>query len=392
MKNTNPLNIKIRQYLTEHPDSTAKDIQAKFHVTQSRASHLVKRFKETAEISQFPQEEAQETLSQEMEERGQRAVIKNLRQKLERLFQEHRKVSDALDAALALKSTPVPKSIFAITASGKPASEACCILMVSDCHFGKTVLRGATNGLNEYNLGIAEQRMETLAENTVKLVRKERQATTIDSCVILLLGDFIENCRLHETSMMTTSLSPLEELQFARKELSKYLGTVSGNLKFKTVQVVCVRGNHPRTTKRMSPSADFRLNYESILYSTLREDFPQFTWNIPDSGIAEFEIYDERMRAFHGMEISWQGGVGGLSVPLNKFVWRQDKVRRCAYNFFGHFHSWGFPTNSSTANGSTVGYDEYSLSLGMEYQPPVQGFQLYDREKGMTLRCPIFCQ
>jgi predicted MPP superfamily phosphohydrolase len=332
-------------------------------------------------------------ISDHMIERRENAEIKMLRKKIENIVKEYEKLSDAYDVALNLKTLNVLTEDFTIVENKKYQDEATAIIQISDCHFGKLILPSTINGLNEYNPDIAKKRMKNLANNSLKLIKKERNDIKIDNLVLILGGDFIENSQLHEHSEMSTSMSPLEEVLFAREQLSNFIKFISENGDFKKIIVPCTRGNHSRHTKKMVAGLDHRLNYEAMLYKILEQDFSSdlFEWYAPESEITEFKVYDTPMRAFHGERIRSAGGIGGMTISLNKFVMRMDQIKPASYNFMGHYHNYSFPNSRTTANGSVCGMDAYAYGLGCDYQPPIQAFQLFDKNRGMTIKAPIFC-
>lgn len=385
-------NVKIREYLKSNPSllsgnyaETAKLFDTTYEVIRHQARDL---------RTTIPTKEVEFKIDDALLQRRENGEIKMLKRKIEQYMKEYDILSDAYEVALNLKTQDLTGlNIPIIEENNSIDNEATAIVQVSDGHFGKIIIPSTVNGLNEYNPDIARIRMETLCENTLKLIRKERHDSVIENLVIILGGDFIENSQLHQGSEMTTAMSPMEETLFARELLARYIKTIADNGEFKKITVVCNRGNHPRITKKMSASVDYRMNYETILYQILKQDFSdeRFTWYVPDSEIAEFNIYGKMFRSFHGHSVKYYGGIGGLTIPLNKFVMRMDQINKAYYNFMAHYHSYSFPTNKCVLNGSICGIDPYAYSLGVEYQPPIQSFQLMDKKRGVTVRIPIFC-
>lgn len=386
-------NDKIRNYLKDNPEKLRSDYVStatKFSVSAETIRHIARSLRSSVEVVEKSEDFK---ITEQVILRRENAEIKNLKKKLEQAVKDYALLSDAYDIALNLKSSPVNDFIPTITRNEKVKQEATAIIQISDGHFGKIVNPSTVNGLNAYNPDIARSRMDICANNTAKLIKKERQDITIDNLVLILGGDFLENSQLHNHSEMITSMSPMEETLFARELLRKYIKQVVDFGSFKKVVVVCTRGNHSRITHKMNASVDYRMNYETILYNILKEDFKSYNieWTIPDSEIAEVDVYGETLRSVHGHQIKFQGGVGGLTVPLNKYIMRMDQINKASYNFVHHYHNLSYPTNNTTVNGSIVGYDPYALSIGCSYQRPMQSFQLLDAQRGMTIKAPIFC-
>ncbi len=392
----NSRNEKIKEYLLKNPNKLRADYfetAEKFSVSSETIRHISRGLRLVLDVDS--KEAAEEfKITDQVLIRRENAEIKSLKKKLDQAVKDYEVLSDAYDVALNLKSSPVNDYVPLVDTDPKLKQEATAIVQISDGHFGKIIIPSTVNGLNEYNPEIARKRMDVCAENSIKLVKKERQDIAIDNLVIILGGDFLENSQLHNHSEMTTSMSPMEETLFARELLRNYILKVTEAGKFKKIIVVCTRGNHARITHRMNASVDYKMNYETILYNVLKEDFKSFSniqWTIPDSEIAEVSVYGNTLRAVHGHQIKFQGGVGGLTVPLNKYIMRMDQINKSSYNFVHHYHNLSYPTNNTTVNGSIVGYDPYALSIGCPYQPPMQSFQLLDSVRGMTIKAPIFC-
>lgn len=393
-------NDQIRSFLFSNPERLRCDYEltAKQFETTSETVRSIARKLRSSVAKAPPVENKEETVTPfEIDElvlmRREQAEVKSLKKQLEKTLEDYQKLSDAYDIALNLKTSQVNGTIPKIEANKKSSNEATAIVQISDGHFGKVIVPSTVNGLNEYNPDIAKKRMLKCAENTIKLIRKEREDVKIDNLVLILGGDFLENSQLHNHSEMTTSMSPMEETLFSRDVLHKYIRTVCEYGNFKKIAIACTRGNHSRITHRMVASVDYRMNYETILYSILKDDFSRekIEWTIPDSEVAEVEVYDKMIRIVHGHQIKFQGGVGGLTVPLNKYVMRMDQIKKAFYNFVHHYHNLSYPTVRTTVNGSIVGYDPYAMSIGCTYEPPMQSFQLLDSKWGMTIKAPIFC-
>lgn len=386
-------NEKIREYLKNNPSKLKADYSGTaklFNTTSEIVRHQSRALRDIIGDSS-----PEFKIDDEILRRRENGEIKALKRQIEQFIKDYERLSDAYDVALNLKTQDVSSVDSAVIEEDTSNNEeAAVVIQLSDCHFGKKISPSSVNRMNNYNLDIARERMDTLAENFIKLVKKERHDIKIENLVLILGGDFLENSQLHEHSEMTTELSPMEETLFAREMLVKFIRTIQDYCDFKNVLVPCVYGNHARGTRKMDPSIDHRMSYESILYNILKQDFSDstFKWIIPDSGILEFSVFNRKMRTFHGHQVKYGGGIGGLTIPLNKFIMRLDQSSPCQYNFLHHYHNYSFPTSKSTLNGSLVGIDPYAYSLGCEYQPPIQSFQLIDKRRGMTVRIPIMCE
>lgn len=400
-------NNKIREYLINNPEKLQNDYSEtakQFKVSKETVRHICRSLRDklkqvdvsvlASKDKEAIEEEIEFKISEEVLVRKENAEIKSLKRQIEQAVKDYEILSEAYDIALNLKTQDVSGvTIPTIHEDKDHSSEAAAIIQISDGHFAKIIEPSTVNYLNEYNPEIARERMTITAENSLKLIYKERHDVKLDNLVLILGGDFLENSQLHEGSQMTTAMSPMEETLFARELLTGYIKTVAEYGNFKKIMIICNRGNHPRITKKMSAAIDYKMNYEYILYNVLKSDFTDslFEWYIPDSEIAEFNVFGYTLRSIHGHSIKYNGGIGGVSIPLNKYIMKMDNNRPADYTFLHHFHNLSYPTNRSTINGSVVGYDPFAMQIGASAEPPMQAFQLLDKRKGFTIKAPIFC-
>lgn len=378
------------------PSKTVKSLAEKKRIQKEagrKAAETKRRNKELLEGAKFSTEEPFK-ITEQIVLRRENAEIKSLKKQLEEAVKDYEQLSDLYDIALALKTQDISKiKSPEVKPNNSIKNEATAIVQLSDTHFGKIILPATVNGLNEHNPDIAKKRMDKLAENLLSLVNKERAEVKIENLVLGLGGDFMENSMLHDHSQMATAFSQMEELLFSRELLHKFIKTIAENGKFKKIILPCVRGNHSRTTKKMNSTIDYRTNFEALLYNLLKQDFSDsmFEWYAPDSDICEFQVFNKRIRSLHGWQVKSGGGIGGLTIPLNKYILRMDQISKCDYNLMHHYHSLSYPTANCTLNGSLCGYDTFAMQIGASFQKPMQSFQLLDKNRGFTIKAPIFC-
>lgn len=387
----------IKQYLLNNPNEGNASVAKKFKTSREYVTKMRSELRK-GNLS-IPRLDSQSntgpvplTIDQELVERQRQAIIKDYQRRLQELLFKYNELNKKFDEALALKQyteTTIPK----ITIDPKVKSQAIPIIQFSDWHVEEKIEKSTTGGLNEYNPDIARHRAQNLATNTLKLIRKERQDVNIDTLLICLGGDFINNY-LHEHDVQMNFMSPLEAAMFAKELLKQTLLTIADNAKVKKIVVMCIRGNHGRLTRRMQSSNDYKMNLEAIVYYMLRQELGEeiFEWHIPESELGYIEVFGKRIRAFHGHQVSYQGGVGDITIPVNKAIMRWDKTDKADWNLMHHYHSFWMPTRNCSLNGSLCGWNSYALSIGAAYEPPTQVFHLLDAKRGFTVRTAIQCE
>lgn len=332
------------------------------------------------------------TVDSELNRRRENALVKSMGEKVRALTHQLEQTNAALDNALAIKEFTDYRAQ-SLQWNNSLKGEAAALVQFSDWHVGKRIDKKTTNGLNEYNPDIAKRRSEAVTRNLLKLIKKERQDIRIPNLVINLGGDAINNY-LHEGDAQQNYMSPLEEVRFAKQLIGNALKTLAESGDFKKIVLLCQRGNHPRLTKKMQSNVDYKMNLEAMLYWILADDFSDklFEWHIPQADIGYYQVGDKMIRYFHGHQIGFQGGVGGLTIPMNKKVMYWDKTQKAFYDLVSHWHSFQIISQRASVNGSLCGYDEFAQSCGFPYEPPVQTLQLLDKTRGLTGRFPILSE
>ena len=320
------------------------------------------------------------------------AKIKFLETNNKRLVADYEALMDQYDNALLLQE--ISQAIVpTIDINPSIPSEAVPIIQYSDWHVEERIEKRTTQGKNEFNPDIAKQRVINLSNNTLKLIRKERQDVTIKKLVVCLGGDFINNY-LHEHDVQMNFMSPIEAAIFAKELLVMSLKMIAQDAEVDKIIIMCIRGNHGRLTRRMQTSNDYKMNLEAVLYYMLKNELTDdiYEWHIPDSELGYIKIFDKLIRSFHGHQVKFQGGVGDLSIPINKLVMKWDKTDKADWNLMHHYHSFWTPTRNTSLNGSLCGWNSYALSLGLQYEPALQTFHLLDQKRSFTVRTPIHCE
>jgi hypothetical protein len=347
---------------------------------------LVEKKKE--EPAPFIPKEAIKNKNTEEALNRQRKEKEEVLKELEELYMAH-------DIALGL-TKPISYTIPEILFNEHEKHQGIGIIQYSDWHVEERVEKKTTHGLNEYNPDIARRRVDKLTENTIKLIRKERQDINLDKLLIVLGGDMI-NSFLHDHDVQQNYMAPIEACEFAKELICRSLATIAEYADVQSIDVMCIRGNHPRLTKKMSSSTDYKMNLEALIYNSVKQDEKMksdiFKWHIPESQFGYIKIGNKTVRAMHGHEINYKGGIGGITIPLVKAVMRLNDTMKADYTCMHHYHTLDMIGACNTSiNGSLVGYNSYAMAIQAKFDTPKQAFQLLDMERGFTTRIPIFCE
>jgi hypothetical protein len=328
----------------------------------------------------------QETLHK-IEAQTEKRAAGKLRKETEALKEQldmtNQQIGILLNAQNHLDDT-VPR----IKAMKRVASQSTAVAIASDWHIEEVVYKDRVNGLNEFNPKIADKRINMFFERLVYLTDIQRNATDIDTLVLGLLGDFITGY-IHEELEETNSMSPAEALVWVLPRILEGFRYLKATGNFKRIIVPCCVGNHARTTKKKRVKTMTQNSYEWILYHVLAMSVEGVEFHIAQGYHQMMDIYDQKVRCHHGDSIRYGGGVGGITIPVNKKIAQWDKSVRADLDLFGHYHQTIFE-RKWICNGSLIGYSEFANQIGAEYEPPQQAFFLMKPGRSRTIHAPIF--
>lgn len=332
-----------------------------------------------------------ESISMERAERIRKSEITELKRKLEYVISELDLSDKRYNDLLRVKE---PIDVFNFEPSGKTSKtrqRATPIISLSDWHLEEKIERGIVNGFNEYNLKIAETRVKTLGNNILKLLDSVSTGVNVNDLCIWLGGDMISGY-IHDELIENNNLSPLEAIRYAKRLLISLIEYLLLKTPYNLI-LPCSIGNHSRTTKKMQPSTGYKNNYEYMMYMDMQDYFQRnkrVKFHIPISDDCYITIFNKVNRFFHGDAIKYGGGIGGLSIPLIKYIHRKNAQMVADFNFLGHFHQLLYPTSDTCVNGSLIGLSAYGYKIGFKPEIPAQALTLLDEKRGYTIKAPIF--
>lgn len=298
-------------------------------------------------------------------------------------------------AALLKLSGATPQLLDVPPRSNLSKSESAAVLVWSDWHIEEEIKPEAVGNKNEYNLVVKDARFQNLLHGGLAWFKIESQKTSIKTIVIAALGDFISGS-IHEDLAESNLLAPVDAIYAAQGMLITGIRHMLENTPPDVnIIVVCHSGNHGRMTKKQRISTEAGNSLEQYMYYSVRDFFKnekrvQF---IVATGYHSFVRFFEgqyEIRFHHGHQINYQGGVGGITVPVNKAVAQWNKAHPVNLDVFGHFHT-KFDGGNFIANGSLIGYNAYAVAIKASYEKPSQTFFLVNKEYGeKTVVAPIF--
>ena len=256
------------------------------------------------------------------------------------------------------------------------------VALFSDAHIEETVTPESVNFLNEYNIEIAERRIENYFRNLAACLAQD----DVNELIFASLGDTISGY-IHQELEQTNQLSPLEATLKAQSLIYsglKYLCENPELPKMKKIRFIGIVGNHSRTSKKIQHNNGYKMSYEWMMYQNIKKQCEltnlPIEFYIPESELAIVNTVDDKVFIFaHGFQIK-SGGTGticGIYPALNRLCLKYSKVFHQDMLFIGHFHS-SVNTPNAVVNGSIIGYNAFALSMGAEKEVACQQYVVYD--------------
>jgi hypothetical protein len=377
---------KILELLQSHPNATSTEIQVMLSkLGHTCTSGYIRKLR-------CKQRKSLPSINEEIVKQREAMKVKQTahsdKKKIQFLIEQNEQLEKEKEVILLMQENLKPY-VFTYKESTKD-NEAVAFVLASDWHLEEIVNPVKVNGLNQYNLRVAEERAKQFFQNTAKLLKKEQHATKIDTLVVALLGDFISS-NIHDELLENCSLRPMEAIIFAENLL---IGGINYLLENTDVNLIipCSVGNHTRITRRVHISTEQGNSLETFMYHHMANYFKgnsRVEFLISESYLQYLEVYGYTVCFQHGHAVRYAGGIGGLSIPLNKAIAQWQKLRHADMYCMGHWHSF-LDNGNAIVNGSLIGYNAFAVFIKANFEKPKQAFFLVDKKrKCKTVTTPI---
>lgn len=273
------------------------------------------------------------------------------------------------------------------------------VTLWSDWHWGENIDQRQINGVNQYSLKIARERLQILVSKITSLCFKYIVSPKYPGIVVNLGGDMISG-DIHDELAETNELSSIpavvdlfDALCWAILEMKKAFGKVF---------LPCAYGNHGRNTKKPRHKNSAYHNFDWLLYCMLERHFkndPDITFMVPDGTDIIYSVFNSKFLLTHGDNIGGRGG-DGLIGAIGPIMRGDSKIRSSAgamqleydHILMGHWHQYmELPNGRGIVNGSLKGYDEYAKANRFGFELPTQALFFVNETHGITFRAPVVC-
>lgn len=316
-------------------------------------------------------------------EKSESAALKEELKLLKQSVAEDKAISEVVNLLKPVNQVPTWK-----TPKGKRDKATACV-MLSDLHYGEVVNPHEIQGVNAYNMTIAEQRTKECFSNVIKLARDHIGGVDYQGCQVFLGGDIVSG-RIHEELRRSNETdSVFEQAEFAIKVLGAGIKQLAEH--FGNVHVSCVVGNHGRVDRERTFKGYVKDSFDRMVYSRLRELCTECTWQIPESRDCLVAVNETKYLLTHGDQFRGGSGISGIITPLKTGAYRKRRNIDFDHMVIGHFHQY-MDIGDVIVNGSLKGWDEFSAGFNFPIEEPRQAFWLDQPGYGKTISAPIHCR
>lgn len=324
------------------------------------------------------------TLSDRQEHRL-RAEIRDLNAAKKHLLDELEARETQIETLSALRAAPI-QPVIAKRARGEgKRRDGTLVMLLSDLHVEEPVAPEKVNGLNEYNLDIAERCITRCGEAFEYFANDPRW--DIRTGILAILGDTYSGY-IHAELKESNFLAPVQAVLWVQERLERLIRYILAHTKLERLIVPCHNGNHGRLSDKVRAQTRNENSLEWLMYKTLAARFenePRVEFRVADGLYSYIDVYDETLAMTHGDQFRYQGGVGGLLIPvrrgLNEIRKYKQGLKRNVIFCMGHFHE-RMDVGDVVINGSTIGLTSYSLSINVKPERRAQHIFIIDSQRG----------
>lgn len=334
-------------------------------------------------------EEYKSEVNQDIDNINLKREVKELEKKYEYSLKDNQRLSKEVEAVIALNKSIQSYTIKPLN-SDQSNNEATAVMLASDWHYEEEIKGESVNYKNKFNLKIADERIDRFFQKGLRLIKVLEKDIKIPNLVLALLGDFISG-NIHDDLIEINQLQPIEAICEIQKKLISGINFLLQNFEGNII-IPCSSGNHSRMTKEQRVASEQGNSLEIFMYKNLAmyyENNNRVKFLIHNGYHNIVEIYNLKFRFHHGHALKFNGGVGGLTIPVNKAINEWNKAIYADYDVFGHWHTRLIGSNF-ISNGCLIGYSPYALKIKAQYEVPSQEFFLVDKNRGISWNARIF--
>jgi len=275
----------------------------------------------------------------------------------------------------------------------EPHGPRSAILHISDIHYAETVPLKEMDGLNSYNIAIANNRIRRTFETACDLLTTYWSGEPVEELHLCLGGDLVSGA-IHEELARTDSLMRLESAREVALQLAAGVQMILDRVGCK-IFIYSVPGNHGRLSHKPEHKGVAVDSLDTLacwfLEEALRDAVVQGKASVHYSDSVDFlfEVYGRKYLLTHGDRIGSKGGTGFVG-PIATILRGYQKIYTdyadrgvILYKILtGHFHTTAkLPLGYS--NGSIIGWNDFARDLRSRKEPASQNLLIVHGRRGV---------
>jgi hypothetical protein len=249
------------------------------------------------------------------------------------------------------------------------------VLLWSDTHIGSYLEVEEAGGLGEYSVDVFNKRLAYLQRSLESIVEIHTSLAPCPAFNIFFLGDIIDGTTIFPGQQRQTDLHTVKQAMHAVAKIGDFLAWLAC-LKPWQVNCYCIVGNHGRVGRK-GEEAPLN-NIEFLLYHFLAErlkEFPNISFNIPDTWFMVAERMGHRFLLQHGDDIGGWAGIPFYGVERSDARYSRmlkDYGVDFHYLCVGHHHQEAYFKSRVFMNGNWTGASELSVKNMQTNSLPTQ--------------------
>jgi len=339
-----------------HPDSLRKS----FNVGRYSGYRVYKYFQDKIENELYTDDEIERLEGLRQELYKEKCRMQDQRREYNKLLRETARYEHLID--ICRKQVAELEPLKLNTAYNPNPTSVEAVLIISDFHYGLEI----DNVLNEYNIEIAKERLETLLQKTIYYCTTHR----VQKLNLGLAGDLICGA-IHLQSRVAAEEDLISQVINVSELLAHFINELKTYVP--EVKVWGVIGNHSRVNadKKSNMPAE---NFERLIFKYIEMRVPNVV--VATNGLEDwitFRVKDQLVFMTHGDKDS----LNNIKLhAVNLLGQVPDRI------YFGHIHHMNLKDDNGTeivVNGSIVSTDEYAMGLRCNTKP-YQILQIFDTD------------
>jgi hypothetical protein len=275
------------------------------------------------------------------------------------------------------------------------------MVQMTDWHLDEVVDPREILDLNKYDRRIAHMRVTSWAEKAITLPRKYMAGLELEGMIIPATGDLFSG-EIHDELTATNEDTILASMLYWMEHIIGLIEMMAAETP--GIEIDCVPGNHPRTTKKFDHKQRVKKNYEQFFWSVVRDRLADrgkaknVVVNVSQGTSMNISVYGRNYVLDHGYGFKGGTGISGAFSPLSLGSHRKNLKQVVAGTpmhtmIIGHMHQI-INIPGVIMGGTLKGYDEYAFDLNLrpDENGAGQAFWVTSPERAQVMWMPIYVQ